>query len=141
MPDAGTSVGGGDIVNVLKPTELGNELRGADYAKLKAVLSQMRTNLEVSSVAVVQLRRVVRRQDATPRERAQKEVAFDEVQFREQALRDSIAKASTAPAEVAAAFQAQVAADYEAYARAVTAAETAARSGSSGATYARTAAE
>ncbi len=101
------------------------ELRDADYARLKAVLAQLRASLDYNTRSMNQLHRVVRK---LPREdRSQFDSAYAQVRAREVALRNSIIAASTATPENAAAAQAQVAADYEAYARAITVADATAR--------------
>lgn len=74
---------------------------------------------------MVQLRRIARQ---LPHEdRSQFDSAYAQVRAREVALRASILAASTASPEQAAEAQARVAADYEAYARAVTVADATAR--------------
>lgn len=112
----------------LEPLQLpvsSNYLRDAEFARLKAVLSQLRATLDTNARSVVQLRRIVRK---LPREdRSQFDNAYAQVRVREVALRNSIIAASTASPEQAAAAQAQVAADYEAYARAVTVANATSR--------------
>lgn len=110
----------------MNPTELANQVRDVDYGRLKAVLGEMKLNLEFSTVAMSELRQSIPK-PAVVKKRTDTDLAFEQVRYRELALRNSIANASNAPAEVAAAAQAQVAADYEAYARAVAAAESIAR--------------
>jgi hypothetical protein len=114
-------------VAVLKPTELSQEVRDADYSRLKAVLAQMKTNLEFSALALDELKREKPKKKATQK-RTESELAFDQVRFRELQLRGSIDRASTATPDMAAQAQAQVASDYEAYARAVAAAESVSKS-------------
>ena len=65
-----------------------------------------------------------------PRTLNSPDIAFAQVRAREAILRNSIAAASVASPEAAAAAQAQVAADYEAYANAVAVAENLARAAS-----------
>jgi hypothetical protein len=85
------------------------------------VLSQLRTSLDVSSRSLIQLKRTARR--SPQQDRTQFDFAYAQVRAREVALRASIVAASEAPAESAAALQAKVAENYEAYARAVTVAQ------------------
>lgn len=95
------------------------EIREVDAARLKAVLYQLRVGLDATSRSLVSAQRVVRT-DVQRDERPQFDAAFVQVRRREVALRNSIAAATEAPPEQAAEAQAQVAADYEAYARALT---------------------
>ena len=102
-----------------------DEIRGADFSRLKAVLSQLRANLDVSSRSLVQLKRVARH--SPEQDRTQFDFAYAQVRACEVALRTSIAAASEAPPESAATLQAKVAENYEAYARAVTVAQAVAK--------------
>lgn len=95
------------------------EVREVDAARLKAVLYQLRIGLDATSRSLVTAQRIAK--DDTPRDdRPEFDAAFVQVRIREVALRNSIAAASEAPADQAADAQARVAADYEAYARALT---------------------
>jgi hypothetical protein len=100
---------------------LARELRDADFGRLKAVLAQTRADLDFNTHAITQLRRTVEK--TPPRDRTEFDSASAQVRVREVALRHSIAAASTAAPDKAADAQAQVARDYEAYARAVAVAE------------------
>lgn len=113
--------------DALNARSLASDLREADYNRLKAVLAQTTNNVDLTSRSVAELRRVVRKKEAKPVDLAEFDSAYQQVRVREVALRNSILAASSAPPEIAAAAQAQVAADYEAYARAVTVAEATAR--------------
>lgn len=95
------------------------EIRDIDAARLKAVLFQLRLGLDATSRSLVSAHQVAR-QEVQRDERPQFDAAFVQVRMREVALRNSIAAASEAPPEKAAEAQAKVAADYEAYARALT---------------------
>jgi hypothetical protein len=101
------------------------EVRNTEFARLKAVMSQLKLGLDTSSRSVMQLRHIVRKEQ--PQGHGQFDSAYVQVRACEVALRRSILAASQAAPEDAAAAQAQVAADYEAYARAVTVAEATAR--------------
>jgi hypothetical protein len=101
------------------------DIRDTEYARLKAVLSQLKLGLDTSARSIAQLRHVVRKEE--PKGHGQFDSAYVQVRACEVALRKSILAASEASPETAAAAQAQVAADYEAYARAVTVAEATAR--------------
>lgn len=117
--------------------------------RLKSLLSQVKDSVNVTATSVAQLQLAIltqyehrirdKRSDPMKPKTVEPERlfspsddAFAQVRAREAILRQSIAAASIAPPETAAAAQAQVAADYEAYARAVTVAETAARSAARG---------
>jgi hypothetical protein len=86
----------------------------------------MRIHLDLSTEAVAELKRETPRRPVATK-RSETDIAFDQVRYREEVLRNSIARASAASADVVGDAQAQVAADYEAYARAVAAAESISR--------------
>ena len=96
-----------------------------EFSRLKAVLGQLKLNLDASSHSLVQLRRTAKTKP--PQDRSQFDFAYAQVRVCEVALRTSIAEASTAAPENAADLQAKVAANYEAYARAVTVAQSVAK--------------
>jgi hypothetical protein len=97
------------------------DLRDADSSRLKVVLAQTRAELDINAHALSQLRRISR--NTEPRDRTEFDSAAVQVRVLEVALRNSIAAASSASPDDAADAQAQVARDYEAYARAVAVAE------------------
>jgi hypothetical protein len=89
------------------------------------MLSLVRTDLDTSSRSVVQLRQIAKKLPQP--DRSQFDSAYAEVRMWEVELRKSILEASQASSETAPAAQAKVASDYEAYARALTVADAAAR--------------
>jgi hypothetical protein len=103
------------------------EVRHADAARLKAVLYQLRVGLDTTARSLVAVRQNVVAE--VPREdRREFDSAFVQVRLREVALRNSIAAASNAEPGERSEAQAQVARDYEAYARAVVVAQAMLRS-------------
>lgn len=106
-----------------------SEIRHSDAARLKAVLYQLRVGLDTTSRSLVAVRQNVVAE--VPREdRREFDSAFVQVRLREVALRNSIAAASNAEPGERSEAQAQVARDYEAYARAVVVAQAMLRSAS-----------
>jgi TolA-binding protein len=119
----------GKIAEKLDTATVTSELHDADFARLKALLAQIEKNLDLTADAVKDLQRTTSKKQNKDKAKAltDAEVAFDEVRLREQALRDSISRAKSAPPEIVSAAEEQVAADYAAYAYAVAAAESKAR--------------
>ena len=106
----------------------GEEIRDADYSRLKALLSQLKANVDANSIVLVQLKRTAqKKKSAAPPDRTPFDFAYAQVRACEVALRASIDEASTATPEHAVSLQAKVADSYEAYARAVTVAQSIAK--------------
>jgi hypothetical protein len=105
------------------------DLRDVEFNRLKAVLSQIKIGLDTSSRSLASLRRTATKTVAPipMKDRSQFDFAYQQVRACEVALRTSIDAASTATPEQAAERQARVADAYEAYARAVTVARSAAK--------------
>jgi hypothetical protein len=114
-----------EVASSLETMPTPRDIRDTEFARLKAMLSQVKLGLDTSSRSVTQLRRVMKKE--TPHEPGQFDSAYVQVRACEVALRKSILAASMASPEEASAAQAQVASDYEAYARSVTVAEATAR--------------
>jgi hypothetical protein len=89
------------------------------------MLSLVRIDLDARSRSVVQLRQIAKKLPHP--DRNQFDSAYAQVRMWEVELRKSILEASQASADTAQAAQAKVASDYEAYARALTVADAAAR--------------
>jgi hypothetical protein len=118
-----------DLVDSLTPGVSLGEVRDAEFYRLKAVLSQLKAGLDTSSRTMVQLRRTAQKKaKAAPvQDRSTFDFAYQQVRACEVALRTSIEQASLATPEDAPALQAKVAENYEAYARAVTVAQSLAK--------------
>ena len=114
-------------------TPVAIEIRNADYSRLQAILAQTQARIDIASRSVAHMRYIVQQEKPEPIDRRPFDDAFQQVRICEVALRNSIVAASKASPEEAAAAQAQVAANYEAYARAVTVAESMTKAASGGA--------
>ena len=113
-----------ELIASISPTSPA-DIRDVEFNRLKAVLGQLKLNLDASAHSLVQLKRTAK---AKPlQDRTQFDFAYAQVRVCEVALRTSIAEASIAPAETAPQLQAKVAENYEAYARAVTVAQAVAK--------------
>ena len=101
----------GEISKALNPVELIGELNEVNYSRLKAVLAQMRSKVDLRAHALAELQRDLPVKRTAKKKRTEAQQAFDQVKFREQVSRLCISEAGLARAVAAAESVARTAAE------------------------------